>query len=165
MKLRSFALAALLVASIAPAAFSQSAKTELKDPALATRFNEISDRLVRLVCQCGCQMILRVCNHVNCPSAVPMRHEIEKQLLDGKDNDTIVASFVDEYGQKVLSSPPATGFNLAVWVMPGFGLLVGLWIVWMLASRWASKRKLEPEPSVAVDPEIRKRIEKDLKSE
>jgi cytochrome c-type biogenesis protein CcmH/NrfF len=147
---------------IAPSAFAQSAKTQLKDPALATRFNEISDRLV---CQCGCQMILRVCNHQNCPSAVPLRQEIERQLLAGNDDATIVASFVKEHGQKILSSPPVTGFNLAAWVMPGFGLLLGLFAVAVLASRWAARRRLAGPPSSAsIDPELKQRIENELRS-
>jgi cytochrome c-type biogenesis protein CcmH len=155
------AVFALLTMAAGPV-FGQSAKTELEDPALATRFNEISDRLM---CQCGCQMILRVCNHVNCPSGIPMRHEIEKQLLEGKDDETIVASFVTEYGQVVLSSPPVTGFNLAAWVMPGFGLLIGLFIVFMFAARWAQRRRLTIAPAAPMDPELRQRIENELKSE
>jgi cytochrome c-type biogenesis protein CcmH len=152
----------LVLFALAPVAFGQSAKTQLEDPALATRFNEVSDKLV---CQCSCQMILRVCNHINCPSAVPMRAEIEKQLLEGKDDEAIVASFVAEYGQVVLSSPPATGFNLAAWVMPGFGLLVGLFIVFTIASRWASQRRAATATPVPVDVELKQRIENELKSE
>lgn len=152
----------LVLFALVPAAFGQSAKTELQDPALATRFNEISDKLV---CQCSCQMILRVCNHVNCPSAIPMRHEVEKQLLEGKDNEAIIASFVAQYGKVVLSSPPATGFNLAAWVMPGFGLLIGLFIVFTMATRWTSKRKATPAMAGPVDVELKQRIEKELKSE
>ena len=154
--------ATLVLFAVATAAFGQSAKTQLEDPVLATRFNDISDRLV---CQCSCQMILRVCNHVNCPSAVPMRHEIEKQLLEGKDDETIVAAFVAEYGQVVLSSPPATGFNLAAYVMPGFGLLIGLFIVFMIASRWAAQRRAATVPAAPVDVELKQRIENELKSE
>ncbi|HET6348163.1 MAG TPA: cytochrome c-type biogenesis protein [Candidatus Krumholzibacteria bacterium] len=153
---------ALAAFAVAPSVWGQSAKTELRDPVLATRFNEVSDALV---CQCGCQMILRVCNHQNCPSAIPMRHEIEKQLQAGKTNDEIIASFVAQYGDKVLSEPPATGFNLAAYVMPGFGLLVGLFIVATIASRWMSRHRLAVEPAAPVDPELRKRIEKEIKAE
>jgi cytochrome c-type biogenesis protein CcmH len=159
---RFLLMCALSMLAVVPASFAQSAKTHLEDPALATRFNEISDRLM---CQCGCQMILRVCNHVNCPSATPLRQSIEKQLVEGKDDDTIVASFVTEYGQVVLSSPPVTGFNLAAWVMPGFGLLIGLFIVFMFASRWATRRRVAMAASAPIDAEIRQRIENELKSE
>lgn len=155
-------LALLITLFVVPAAFAQSAKTTLEDPVLATRFNEVSDRLV---CQCSCQMILRVCNHVNCPSAVPMRQSIEKQLLEGKSDDEIVQGFVDEMGVKVLSSPPVDGFNLAAWVMPGFALLVGLFLVGYIASRWSAKRKLAAAAAApaAVDPELQKRIEEEIR--
>lgn len=161
--MKRFVLAiALVLVAAGSGVFAQSAKTQLEDPVLAQRFNDISDRLV---CQCSCQMILRVCNHVNCPSAVPMRHEIEKQLLEGKDDEAIVSSFVTEYGQVVLSSPPATGFNLAAYVMPGFGLLIGLFIVFMLATRWAQQRKVAAAPATPVDVDLKQRIENELKSE
>ncbi len=142
--------------------FAQSAKTTLRDPEQAKRFNEISDRLV---CQCGCNMVLRVCNHQNCPSATPMRHEIEKQIQAGESDDAIVAHFVDESGTKVLSSPPAEGLNLAAWVMPGFALGVGLFAAWYFAARWAGKRRLataSAKPAV-VDAALRDRIERELK--
>jgi cytochrome c-type biogenesis protein CcmH/NrfF len=162
--LRAAALASVLSIAFTGGAAAQSAKTTLTDPVLATRFNDISDRLV---CQCSCMMIVRVCNHVNCPSAVPMRLEIEKQLLEGKDDEAIVASFVEEYGLKVLSSPPATGFNMAAYVMPGIGLIIGIIIVLFLASRWSAKRRLAVAtsgPAAPVDPELQKRIENEIKS-
>lgn len=159
---RTLYVVALATLVFAPGAFAQSAKTQLKDPALATRFNEISDRLV---CQCGCNMILQVCNHVNCPSAVPMRHSIETQLLAGAPNDSIVAGFVGEYGLKVLSSPPTSGFNLAAWVMPGFALLVGLFAAVYLSMRWAARRRAAvAAPAAAIDPEMKRRIEDEMKS-
>jgi cytochrome c-type biogenesis protein CcmH/NrfF len=160
MRTLLFTLGLTLV--LASAAFGQSAKSTLRDPVLATRFNTVSDKLV---CQCSCQMILRVCNHVNCPSAIPMRQSIEKQLLEGKSDEDIIQGFVDEYGMKVLSSPPADGFNLAAWVMPGFGLLIGLFIVFYMATRWSARRKLAAAsaPSSSVDPELQKRIEKEMR--
>jgi cytochrome c-type biogenesis protein CcmH/NrfF len=154
---------ALAVLALAAHAHAQSAKTTLADPAQAKRFNEVSDRLV---CQCGCNMVLRVCNHQNCPSAVPMRHSIEKQILSGSDDDAIVAGFVAEHGVKVLSSPPAEGLNLAAWVMPGFALLLGLFAVWYFVARWATKRKLAlgAAPASTIDPELRRRIEEEMRS-
>ena len=159
---RLVAVALLGVVTFAPAgAISQSAKTQLKDPVLATRFNQISEGLV---CQCGCNMGLRVCNHENCPSAIPMRHDIETKLLAGAPNDSINAAFVKEYGDKVLAEPPATGFNLAAYVMPGFGLLIGLFLVGVFASRWSAKRRLATVPAAPLDPELRERIERELKA-
>lgn len=140
--------------------WGQSAKTRLTDPAQAHLFNDISDRLV---CQCGCQMMLRVCNHQNCPSATPMRASIEKQIEEGADPDVIVAGFVDEHGVKVLSTPPAEGLNLAAWVMPGFAILVGLLLIVHYAGHWAARRR---KAAIALGPtmdaSVRARIEREL---
>jgi len=156
------ALAAVGILAVAapPTARAQSAKSSLQDPAQATRFNAISDRLV---CQCGCSMILRQCNHFECPSAIPMRKKIEKQILAGKSDDEIVAGFVDEYGQVVLSAPPAEGINLAAWVMPGFAILIGLFLIWYFIADWAAKKKVKRVAGVpTVDPQIASRIEAEL---
>lgn len=141
-------------------ALAQSAKTQLTDPDQAHLFNDISDRLV---CQCGCQMVLKVCNHQNCPSAIPMRREIERKIVGGVPADSIVASFREEHGLKVLSSPPAEGINLAVWIMPGFAGIIGLLLIIHFAGHWAARRKLAAADSPEIDDDIRRRIEEDLK--
>jgi cytochrome c-type biogenesis protein CcmH/NrfF len=72
---------------------------------------------------------------------------------------------VGEYGLKVLSSPPASGLNLAAWVMPGFALLVGLFTAIYLAMRWAARRRVAvATPATAIDPELKRRIEDEMKS-
>lgn len=103
-------------------AAAQSAQTTLSDRGQIQIFRETSEALV---CQCGCNMILYVCNHQNCPSATPFREEIERQIREGKGKDAIVASFVEKNGPVVLSAPPARGFDLAAWVMPFVALLLG----------------------------------------
>jgi len=155
------AILLLLTSAVFTASWAQSAKTQLSDPDLARRFNEVSEKLV---CQCGCNEQLSVCSMQNCGSATPMRHEIERELQAGKSNDEIVQHFVDEDGLKVLSSPPAEGINLAAWVMPGFALLVGLLVVFYMAAQWAAKRRLAAATgsTATIDPEIRKRIEEEL---
>ena len=141
---------------------AQSAKSSLEDPVQAVRFNSISDRLV---CQCGCNMILRVCNHFECPSALPMRKLIEDKILAGTTDDTIVTGFVEEYGKVVLATPPPEGINLAAWVMPGFAVLIGLFLVFYFLSSWLAKKKVKPAVVAAsLDPEVTSRIEKELKA-
>src|SRR5438067_604731 len=84
------------------------------DPKLA-RFNDLSNTLV---CQCGCTMVLAQCGMLNCGSATPMRGIIKEEIAKGVPDTEIVGKFVRQYGQVVLSAPPATGFNLMAWVMP-----------------------------------------------
>jgi len=159
---RTIALSVLVCAAATPAG-AQSAKTLLTDPVQAQLFNDVSDRLV---CQCGCQMILRVCNHQNCPSGIPMRREIERQIEAGTSEDEIVQSFVDESGLKILSSPPVEGFNLAAWIMPGFALLIGLLVVVHFAGNWANRRRSTAGdgPVPEIDPDMKERIERELEA-
>lgn len=141
--------------------YAQSAKSNLEDPAQALRFNDISDKLV---CQCGCNMILRVCNHFECPSALPMRAKLEEQILAGMTDEAIVADFVGEYGKVILSAPTAKGVDLAAWVMPGFAVLLGLGFIAYLLLNWAAKKKANTRQAVVgVDPAVASRIEAELK--
>lgn len=141
--------------------WAQSAQSSLEDPQLAEAFKRISDRLV---CQCGCNLILRVCNHENCPSATPMRKKIEEELLEGASEEQIVQDFVREYGVVILSEPPRKGINLAAWVMPGFAVLVGLFLIIYLILSWVAKRRLKTaDRPTEIDREIKTQIEEDLK--
>ncbi len=150
----------LFLIVFASTSFAQSAKSTLKDPEQAERFNEISDRLI---CQCGCSMILRVCNHFQCPSAVPMRAKIEEQIVAGMDDDTIVAGFVAEYGKVALATPPAEGIDLAAWVIPGFAILIGFFVLLYFIAGWLAKKKMHLASRQApVDPTLTERIEKEL---
>jgi len=114
--------AAAIAISAAPHALAQSAQTNLTDRGQVYLFREVSEALV---CQCGCNMILYVCNHVNCPSAYPFRDSIEVMIQAGKTKDEIVAKFVAEHGEVVLSAPSTEGFNLAAWVTPFVMLVLG----------------------------------------
>lgn len=112
---------ALLDHAAAPA-HAQSAQTSLTDRGQIYTFRQVSEALV---CQCGCNMILYVCNHVNCPSAYPFRDSIEAMILRGNTKDEIVARFVADHGEVVLSAPTTEGFNLAAWVTPFVMLVLG----------------------------------------
>ena len=154
-------LVVVLAASLAVPAFSQSAKSSLTDPEQATTFNRISDALV---CQCGCGMVLRQCNHFECPSAIPMRKKIEEQILAGASDETIIAGFVEEYGKVVLSTPPPEGVDLAAWVTPGFAILIGLFLLFYFVADQLAKRKVKPAAPPVPDPSIVERIERELKT-
>lgn len=135
-----------------------SAQTDLAEPAQIEVFKSVSEKLV---CQCGCQMILSVCNHENCPSATPMRQIIEKRILEGASADQIVEEIIKTYGLKVLSSPPASGFNLTAWLMPGVTLIFGLAGAIFFIKRWSGRRITRESKSVSEN--LNQRIEKELK--
>ena len=132
-KLVVFVALLLAVVGSAKVAGAASPHTSLTDPVLQDRFHQISQQLV---CQCGCNLVLDVCNHHNCGSATPMRARIDRELLAGHSNSDIIAGFVDDMGLVVLSAPPASGFNLTAWVLPFVLLIVAAVVITLLLRRW-----------------------------
>ena len=46
---------------------------------------------------------------------------------------------MQEYGEKVLSAPPSTGFNSIAWYIPGVAFALGLGIVVVLIRLWRQR--------------------------
>lgn len=101
--------------------------------AAAPSFQEIEESLT---CQCGCGLTVHACNHLQCPSAIPLRQEIREQMARGLDKSEILAHFQQKYGEKILSAPTTSGFNLAAWVTPFVLLLFGTAFVFVTLRRW-----------------------------
>ncbi|MBZ5662014.1 MAG: cytochrome c-type biogenesis protein CcmH [Acidobacteriia bacterium] len=93
----------------------------------------------QLMCMCGCGQILTQCNHINCPSSGPMLKELDAHVEKGEADNLIIQDFVQEYGEKVLSSPPSTGFNSIAWYIPGVAFALGLAIVIVLIRLWRQR--------------------------
>jgi len=71
-----------------------------------------------------------------------MLTDLEKQIDAGKSDESVMAYFVEKYGETVLAAPPATGFNLAAWLMPfvalAIGALASIYFVRRFRGRWAA---------------------------
>jgi cytochrome c-type biogenesis protein CcmH len=81
----------------------------------------------KLMCICGCQQVLTECNHIHCPSSVPMRAEVTEKLAAGMTDDQLLKSFVEKYGTAVLAAPAFSGiFNRTAWLTPFAALVIGL---------------------------------------
>ncbi len=65
-----------------------------------------------------------------------MRLEVKEMLARGESKDEIIAHYVRQYGQRILAVPPATGFNLTVFVLPGLFLVGGGWGVVVVVRKW-----------------------------
>lgn len=70
-----------------------------------------------------------------------MRLVIREKLADGEDEEQIRAYFSDpgRYGVIVLASPPASGFNLALWVLPPVAAALGAGALFLIM--WDRRRK------------------------
>lgn len=99
----------------------------------------------------------------NSPVAGDMKRIIGEYIREGYTKDEILDLMVADFGEEVLATPPKSGFNLVVWVVPFAVLLVGLIAVPLLARTWSRGRsgpeaapELSPEDSERVDAELRR---------
>ena len=121
----------------------------------------------KVYCLCGCVTTLNHCPHLNCEVKADMLKIIRTDLSEGKTEPAILQDLVNRYGEKVLAAPPAHGFNLTAWFLPGVGLLIGLFVAITIVRRWR-------RPAVAVqaaaatgappmDDSVRTAVEEEMK--
>ncbi|MBI2958273.1 MAG: cytochrome c-type biogenesis protein CcmH [Chloroflexi bacterium] len=155
MKARAFSgllLAALAAVFLATHAYAVTSKDVEKE----------------LMCQCGCTMVVAVCD---CDTANQMREKISGFIAQGQSKDQILAYFVGQYGEKVLSAPTKKGFNLVAWVVPFAAVAVGGTGLFFILRAWARRGRKggEVEESLVrpVSPEdvdeYKDRLEAELK--
>jgi cytochrome c-type biogenesis protein CcmH len=118
-----------------------------------------------LTCQCSCGLTVHSCNHLQCSFAVPRKQEIATAIAEGKEKEEILTAYMTQFGEKVLSAPTTTGFNLAAWITPFLALILGGVVVSLISLRWSRQRALkEPKPPLVteVTDEYRERLKKEL---
>lgn len=117
------------------------------DPSVS--FQEVEESLT---CQCGCGLTVHSCNHLQCPSALPLRAEIREQMATGMNKEAILAYFEEKYGEKILSSPTTEGFNLLAWTIPFVLFGIGAMFVVVTARHWVRRRTAPPAPAAPAAP-------------
>jgi len=116
------------------------------------------------ICICGCNQILPDCNHLGCPSSTPLMTEVAALIDSGMSEEEIIAAFSEKYGYTVLSSPPASGFNLLAYLLPVLALAIGVAVAVYVARTWKSTSVAHAGPSPeAVDTSKYGRVEEELK--
>ena len=122
-----------------------------------------------LMCQCGCTMVVDVCD---CEQANQIRTKITEMMSQGQGKSQIVDYFVKQYGEKMLSSPPKRGFNLVAWVVPFAAVAVGGTALFFMLRVWVRKGRggVEEAPGTLLQPvsvqesdEYRGRLEAELR--
>jgi cytochrome c-type biogenesis protein CcmH/NrfF len=119
----------------------------------------------QVMCLCGCVATLNHCPHRDCATVAEIRPIIEKEIAEGKDETTILQDLVIRYGVQVLAAPPAKGFSLVAWILPGAGLLAGLSLVAVAVRRW---RRAAPVaagvPAKPLDAKLLRAVEEEMKA-
>lgn len=116
----------------------------------------------QLKCVCGCNQVLTACNHVGCQYSHAMLKELDERVARGDSDSLILQSFVQEYGEQVLTDPPRKGFNWLVWILPIAAPLLAFFMIWEVVRRWRHRAALAPAgggPSLA--PELLNRARRE----
>ncbi|MDX1600036.1 MAG: cytochrome c-type biogenesis protein CcmH [Anaerolineales bacterium] len=92
--------------------------------------NEIADDLYCPVCE---NIPLDACGTQAC---IQWRSLIREKLAAGWTEEEIKQYFVDQYGDRVLATPPARGLNWLVYVVPPVGFLIGAAVLVQALRTW-----------------------------
>lgn len=95
-------------------------------------------------------------------TAKKMQGQIRAALQQGYDEQQIRAAFVAEYGERILSKPEASGFNLAVWLLPGVALVTGGLMYWRYVQRVRALPAPKPRKLSRADESYSQRFEREL---
>jgi len=124
-----------------------------------------SDIEPELMCDCGCGDILANCT---CERSEEFRGIINGMIQSGKTKKEVIAAFVAQFGEVILSSPPPSGFNLVAYIAPGVGLLMGLGVAVVFVRRWTVSGRDEEDDEdmsgdeLALSDEIQHKIDEEL---
>jgi len=99
----------------------------------------VGDISKQLICQCGCNMVLSECTCALPNGAKAMTALIEQNLAQGQSEEQIIQSFVVQYREQVLTSPPKRGFNLMAWSLLFAGLLLGGGVIYLALKKWVKR--------------------------
>jgi cytochrome c-type biogenesis protein CcmH len=103
---------------------------------------------------------LDTCSSLAC---VQWREIIREKLAEGWTADQIKQYFVEQYGDRVLSTPPARGLNWLVYVLPPLAFLIGLFVLVRAMRNWSRAADAPlPEPIDSDDLYI-ERVEEELR--
>ena len=147
-------LAVVLLAALALAA-PTAASEESPTPA------DIEDEVLCPTCE-------TTLDQSESPIAQRMKAVIRARIAAGDSKSEIKARLVDEFGERILASPPREGFNLLAWWLPIGGALVGAVVVGLLAWRWSRARAStetegsDPSAGPDLEPEVERRLDEEL---
>ena len=122
------------------------------------RFNKLGHQMM---CMCGCNQILLECNHVGCTYSDRMRNELVAGMDRGDSDSLVLQSFVQKYGNTVLSAPTSSGFNVVAWITPFavffFAFALAVWLVRLWKSRAAAQPVAHPNLAAEQLDDLRKK--------
>lgn len=110
--------------------------------------NAIASQLYCPVCE---NIPLDVCPTTACTQ---WRELIRQKLAEGWTDQQIKDYFVEQYGARVLGTPPAEGINWLVYVVPPVAILIGVYILFRALKTWRQPlTQAAPPPPAPENPQ------------
>jgi len=94
--------------------------------------------------------------------AEEIRRDIRAMLAAGKSEQEILDFYVAQYGERILTTPPARGFNRLVYILPWVIALAGAATVAVVLRRWLARRTAFTA-GPALDERYADRIDRELR--
>jgi len=123
--------------------------------------NAIAKQLYCPVCE---NIPLDVCGTQACEQ---WRGLIREKLAAGWSEARIKQYFVDQFGDRVLATPPARGLNWLVYIIPPVAILAGVFVIYRAFMAWkqpADELDSEQESASREDDDYINRLEEELRS-
>jgi cytochrome c-type biogenesis protein CcmH/NrfF len=162
-------MALWLILGLAAPMFAQSTTQNVlpvpKDPLEKRLHSEI-------VCTCGCRRALDNCGMPNCGGHAAQSEKIRALMAEGKDHDSIIATFIRDFGgQDILIEPNDKGLNRIAWAFPyalaGLGAIGGAFAI----RKWSHRSSEAQEPVLATagatpagDAALQARLDRELEN-
>ena len=126
--LRATPLGLLAVAVLVSLALAQDADS-----------HRVESLAAKLRCNCGCGDILKECSHTKCETKRSLKHELGDAIQQGQTDEQILELMGTRHGATILLTPPFTGFNTLLWIVP---IALGLFgFAFVLFGRLRSQRR------------------------
>ena len=119
----------------------------------------------KLVCQCGCNLVLADCPHEECPSRPLLVEKIQAHLASGLSVDQTAQAMAVQFGGQILAAPPFLNHPIP-WLLPSAALAGGALLVIVLIKKWtAVSKKPMTIPKAGARPDLVEWLERDIKED
>lgn len=137
-------LSLLLVSLLAIFAYARAyAQTPPPGQVTDDRVNAVARQLYCPVCE---NIPLDVCPTQACGE---WRELIRQKLAEGWNTEQIKQYFAEQYGDRVLASPPRSGFNWLIYIIPPLAILAGAFILFRALRSW-TRPSASPIPPITL---------------
>jgi cytochrome c-type biogenesis protein CcmH len=102
-------------------------------------------------------------NVSNAPSALRIKAYIEEKAAAGWTSGQIEQSLVQQFGRDILATPPKSGFDLIVWLVPAVLIVAGLVAIPLVARAWIRRSRTATPPGVTPSPDEVERLNRELR--